>query len=371
MRLKSYFADTVEEALRQARNEMGAEAMLVNSKRSAPEAKHLGAYEVVCATEAELNSDCTAVNGIHNRPNAAPPIDKLSSEVSELRQQMQRLARMLARSGSEGMAGIASDPERSRAFARLSDAEVDADLAHEIVTSIRGECSDDTLRAKLVSIIRTNHQLGACGAASRMVALVGPPGAGKTTTLVKLAFQFGVAARKSAHILTLDTYRIAAAEEVRSYAAILGIGCQVVESPANLVQAIEENRQKSLILIDTPGLCRSQMDGFLEWAEILGAHNEIDTHLVLPASMRASDLIGVAGQYGICRPDKLVFTRLDETETFGPILSLSARLDLPVSFLSRGQSIPEDLDFPSPSAIAGLVLGAQPEQRSKFGVAAA
>jgi len=371
MKLKSYFADTVEDALREARSEMGAEAMLVNSKRSAPEAKHLGTYEVVCATEGEIRSSSANAKPARNRPVAAPPIDKLSSEVSELRQQMERLARTLARSGSGGMAGIASDPDLSRAFSRLTEAELDADLAYEVVAGIGPGISDEALRARLGSVVQVNCELGCSGAESRIVALVGPPGAGKTTTLVKLAVQYGIAARKSSQILTVDTYRVAAAEELRSYAAILGIGCQVLETPANLAQALEEHRQKNLILIDTPGLSRSEMDGFTEWAEFLASYPGIDTHLVLPASMRTNDLKRMAAQYAICNPGKLLFTRLDETETFGPILSQSVRMNKPVSFLSRGQRIPEDLDVASADLILDLVLGSQTLQQSQFGTAAA
>src|SRR5690349_15353941 len=100
MKLKSYFADTVEEAISLARREMGADAMLVNSKRSGAEAKHLGDYEVVCATDTEPLP--AIVPGASNpaRPAVTPPMDRLSEDVSELRQQMERLARSLARSGA-------------------------------------------------------------------------------------------------------------------------------------------------------------------------------------------------------------------------------------------------------------------------------
>src|SRR5450755_744211 len=118
MRLKSYFADTVEEAISLAKREMGTDAMLVNSKRSGAEAKHLGAYEVVCATDTELLP--AVAEPQRARLIAAPPMDRLSQDVSELRQQMERLARSMARSGA-GMAGIAADPELSAAFAMLTD----------------------------------------------------------------------------------------------------------------------------------------------------------------------------------------------------------------------------------------------------------
>ena len=175
------------------------------------------------------------------------------------------------------------------------------------------------------------------------MALAGPPGCGKTSALVKLAVRYGVAARKPVQILSADTHRIGAAEELRSYASILGIGFQVLNSPAALRPALQECCHKDLVLIDTAGLARSEMEIAEEWAEALTADRNIETHLVLPASMRAADLKRVAGQYSIFQPHKLLFTRLDETETVGPILSLSIRLQKPISFFSSGQRIPEDL----------------------------
>src|ERR1700675_3889746 len=106
MRIKSFFADTIEEAIQRAHREMGPEAMLVNSKTAATESRHLGAYEVVCAVAAESRPQVLPSHRVESSP-ASPPVDKLSQEVSELKQQMERLALALSRSGA-GMAGIAS-----------------------------------------------------------------------------------------------------------------------------------------------------------------------------------------------------------------------------------------------------------------------
>ena len=369
MRLKSYFADTIEEAISQARREMGPDAMLVNSKRSGTEARHLGIYEVVCAGETEARPDEAA--GARSRTRAAdPPMDRLSQDVTELKHQMERLALTLARSGG-GMAGIASDPELSRIFAQLTDADLYADLAYEVVGRMTAPFTPETLRTELGSLINVDSELGCPGGSARIVAVAGPPGAGKTTTLVKLALQHGVNSRKRSQILTLDTFRIAAADELQSYAAILGIGCEVLETTAALAQALEEHRDKDLILIDTPGLANGEMDGFEEVAHFLSGYPGMDTHLVLPASMRTSDLRLAAQRYEVFGPRKLLFTRLDETETFGPILSQSVRMGKPISYFSRGQRIPEDLERATRDVILDMVLQAAPAGASRFGVAAA
>jgi flagellar biosynthesis protein FlhF len=389
MKLKSFFANTIEEAIRLARHELGPEAMLVNSKRTGVEARHLGFYEVVVCGEAPETGPVDLTRGQEQaqaegkeqgsrewskdwpRPAAALlPVDKLSQDVSELKQRMEKLALTLARSG-RGTAGLAFDPELSRAFTALSDAELDTELAYDVVGKLTSPIPEGALRAEVAKLVSVDPQLGSNGGPKRAVALVGPPGCGKTSVLVKLAVQYGLTAGKSVQVLTTDTYRIAAAEELRSYAAILGIGCQVVETPSALAQALEEFRQKDLILIDTPGLCRSEMEGSDDLARLLATHPNVETHLVLSASMRAADLRRVSDQYSIFGPGKLLFTRLDETETYGPILSQSVRMRRPVSFLSRGQRIPEDLEPATSDLLLDLILRPLALGERKFEVVAA
>jgi len=371
MRIKSFFANTIEEAIRQARDELGPEAMLVNSKRTAVEAHHLGAYEVVVCGD---TLDCAPPDPEHNRDGrpavSSPAGDQLSRDVSELKQQMEKLALTLARSGS-GMASIAFDAELSRAFTLLTDAELDTGLAYDVVSRSSSPGSRDILRGELAKLTKVEAHLGCPGAPSRVAALVGPPGSGKTSALVKLAVAYGVTARKPVQLLTTDTYRIGAAEELRSYASILGIGFQVVETPAALAQAIDESRHKDLVLIDTPGLSRNEAEILEDWARVLAAHPSIDTHLVLPASMRTTDLKRIAGQYGIFQPRKLLFTRLDETETLGPVLSLSVRMEKPISFFCCGQRIPEDIEPASVDALLDVILGQRAAPESRYGVMAA
>jgi flagellar biosynthesis protein FlhF len=369
MKLKSYFADTIEEAISLARREMGPEAMLVNSKRSNAEARHLGAYEVVCA--ADVEPQIVERDRARGLPGSnTPPIDKLSQDVSEIKHQMERLALTLARS-SAGMAGIASDPELANAFARLTAAELDADLAYDLIGKIGAPFRPDVLREELGRLLTIDAELGRTGPHPPIVALVGSPGSGKTTTLVKLAVQYGVASRKATQILTVDTLRVGASDQLRSYAAILGVGFQVLETTTALARALDEHRQKDLILIDTPGLALNESEAFEDLADFLSTHPAIDTHLVLPASMRTGDLKRVARQYEIFKPAKLLFTRLDETETFGPILSQSVRSGKPISFLTRGQRIPEDLEEADKDSILNMVLKPEAFSERHFGTAAA
>jgi flagellar biosynthesis protein FlhF len=189
--------------------------------------------------------------------------------------------------------------------------------------------------------------------------------------VVKLAARYGLASRKPAQIVSADVYRIAAADQLRSLAAILGIGCDVVETPVALAQALEEHRGKELIFIDTPGLARSEMEDGADLARLMAAHPEIDAHLVLPASMKPADLARVIDRYEMFRPTKLLFTRLDETGCYGALISEAARRSLPISFLATGQQIPDDLEPATKERLTAVVLGASiAETKHSLGAAA-
>ncbi len=369
MKLKSYFAASVESALNTAHQELGPEAMLVDSRRTSVEARHLGEYEVVCAVfppapaNAPLADAEEAPQPAFLQHLRAPGLEKLSQEVHDLKRSMERMAMTINRS-SAGVSNLRANPELAEAYARLTTAEVDSALAHEIVSKLApqlqvGSNAESMLAEALEEMLAVDPRLGRPGAARIITALVGPPGAGKTTTLVKLAAIYGLTTRKPTQIITMDTHRVAAAEQLRTYAAILGVGFQIVDTTTALAQALEEHRQKDLVLIDTPGFGAKDMEDAHDIARFLSTHPDIDVQLVLPASLRASDLKRVVETYEIFRPAKLLFTRMDETQTFGPILNLVVNTGKPVSFLCNGQQVPEDFGIAKKSLLADLILGQQ------------
>ena len=138
----------------------------------------------------------------------------------------------------------------------------------------------------------------------------------------------------------------------------IGAGFQTVETPGGLSQALEEHQRKNLILIDTPGYSPGEMELALDLAAFITTQPGVDTHLVLSCTTNSTDLISMAERYSMFRPAKLAFTRLDETEAYGTILNEAARTRLPISFLSKGQRIPEDLEPATKGGILDLVLGA-------------
>jgi flagellar biosynthesis protein FlhF len=347
MKLKSYFSGSVEAATELARTELGEEALLVNARPATPEAKHLGAYEVVFGVPPREVAIAPSPAASAAPDRAAP--DRLTQDITDLKREIERLMQCLR--GGRAFAPAPPEPsaDELELYPKLLAAELDPMLAQAVV---QGKPFEE--------LFEVDATLGLTGAELGVVALIGPPGVGKTTALVKLAANYGLPSRRPAHILSVDVYRVAAADQLRSLASILGIGCEVVETPAALAQALEGLRNKDLVLIDTPGLAANEMEDGAELAALLASHAEIDTHLVLSASMKPADMARVIERYEIFRPKKLLFTRLDETSRYGALVSEAARRSLPISFLTCGQQIPEDIEPASKARLKELILGAEP-----------
>jgi flagellar biosynthesis protein FlhF len=387
MKIKSYFAGSVEAAIKQAKQELGEDAMLMNSRKSMPEARHLGEYEVVFAST--LNSEQRDVPaglptklgpGTETRFDTKPeitseprmsfqlpvmPPDRLAEEIADLRKQMERMAAMFNRGASVAASNLLASPILARLFSSLIANDIHSEVAQSIVSGLRSrvdivkpEVARRGLCEEVASRCRVEATLGSSQGARRIVALIGPPGAGKTTSLVKLAVAYGLAVRRPTQLLTFDLERIAAADQLHTFAAILGVGFQTLElTPDSLSLALEEHRKKDLILIDTPGYGPKDMENAVNLAGSFAKHPEIDIHLVLSASMKPADLSAVVDRFAVFHPHKLLFTRLDETQTFGSILNEASRTGKPVSFLCGGQQIPDDLEAATEHRIADLLIG--------------
>src|SRR5579871_823458 len=287
MKLKSYFAESVDAALSQASRDLGPDAVLLNSRRTNADHKQLGEYEVVCGVTNEPPSDPGSTAPHADAAAKTDDLDQLAHEILGLRQQIERLSLTYSRS-SASMSALAENPELLKVFMTLTDAGLEGELAHEVIRCMRPETSLDSARAALADLITIDSGIGKLNSDQCVCALIGPPGSGKTTALVSMAVRFSVAVRKPCQILTLDLHRVAAAEQLRTYAAILGVGFQLVETPAAFAQTLKSIGSQYIILIDTPGLSRAEMEYGSELARIFSKFPEIDTHLVLPASMQSA-----------------------------------------------------------------------------------
>lgn len=195
---------------------------------------------------------------------------------------------------------------------------------------------------------------------SKMVYFVGPTGVGKTTTIAKIASKFSVEGKKKVALLTTDTYRIAAAEQLRTYANILEVPFRVIYSTDEMEQALIDYRGYDFILVDTAGHSpqnvtqREAMNTFLHAVD---GRVEKEVFLVLSATTKHRDLISIADTYSAMTDYKLIFTKLDETTTLGNLLNLRLHTGASLSYVTCGQNVPDDIEVFNPQKTVKQLLG--------------
>ena len=194
----------------------------------------------------------------------------------------------------------------------------------------------------------------------KVVFFIGPTGVGKTTTIAKLASKFSVVEKKKVALLTADTYRIAAAEQLRTYADILEVPCRVIYSDEEVEQALRDFKDYDYIMVDTAGHShqnekqRENMNSIIHSADGLA---EKEVYLVLSATTKYRDLISIADTYSKLTDYKLIFTKLDETTTLGSLLNLRLYTGASISYVTDGQNVPDDISEFSPQKTVKLLLG--------------
>ena len=214
----------------------------------------------------------------------------------------------------------------------------------------------DALHSLCLEQIRVSGPLLDATNDYKVAMFVGPSGAGKTTTIVKLAAHYRLEENRSVALITLDTCRMAAIEHLRMYANVLGVPFETAQTTADVVEGIRRHRKANLILIDTPGFGPHEAARLMNLGQLKDQYGSIETHLVLSAATRMQDLRRTVVRHDACAPSRLLFTKLDETEEYGNLFELAHQTALPLSYWSNGQRVPEDLELAESARLADLLL---------------
>lgn len=250
-------------------------------------------------------------------------------------------------------------------YAHLIDVDVEESVARELCLELAAhaapaQLADDTLRQDLLirtiaSRITTVPPHAAEPGQRQVIALVGPTGVGKTTTIAKLAANAQLHEGLKVGLITVDTYRVAAVEQLRTYAEIMGLPLKVVMSPAEMHRALEELKGVDRVLIDTAGCSPSDGAKLNELREILVAAAPDDLALVLSVVSGQRLLRSTAQAYADLPYTSLVLTKLDEVSAPGSILTAHREFKAPIRYLTTGQNVPRDIESADPHRLAELI----------------
>lgn len=253
-------------------------------------------------------------------------------------------------------------------YNKMIDNEVYEKYANEIIEEIDKNCKADVtmdfmlseIYQKMILKLGKPYVMEDNGNGPRVIFFVGPTGVGKTTTIAKIASSFRVEQRKKVALLTADTYRIAAAEQLRTYANILEVPFRVVYTAKEIASTIEDFREYDYILVDTTGHSpnnEAQCENMGDLINSVETTATKEVFLVLSASTKYRDLMKIADTYKEIADYKLIFTKLDETSTLGNIYNLKMYTGAPLSYVTCGQNVPDDIENFNPQATVKQLLG--------------
>lgn len=263
-----------------------------------------------------------------------------------------------------GLPGITvSKPQKDLSidgiYQHLLESDVDVRYATQWLEEYKSETRGRPFSAWLGERLRCAASDSSSAMGGRKVMLLGPTGVGKTTTIAKLAAIQALWEHRDVLLLTSDTYRIAAVDQLRTYAKILGVPIEVIFEAENFSEIMENHASKELILLDTAGRGQKDRKNLEAFETLYSAFQPEAVHLVLAANMKYKDMLDVVERMSIVPVTHVIFTKLDETVSYGSLCNILELLGRPVSFFTTGQNVPNDIEVASGNRLAGLLMGEQ------------
>jgi flagellar biosynthesis protein FlhF len=212
------------------------------------------------------------------------------------------------------------------------------------------------LAETLAGLVKCSGSLRMKKSGPRIMAIVGPTGVGKTTTIAKLAAMHALNRGASVAMVTTDNFRVGAIEQLKTYAKIMDLPLEVVATSQELAKVLARHADKDLILIDTAGRSHKDAERIEELKGYLECHPGIEAYLCMSATTRSRELDEIVATFGVLPISRFLFTKLDESESFGCIVNTHLKHKLPISYFTTGQKVPEDIEVATSRKLAALVI---------------
>lgn len=394
MLIKKFQGASEQEALQLAKQELGKDVIITHIKKINPKGIYRLFRKPVVEITAAVDEDtlfekknafqtigAEAIRQEQQKKNAFDVRIMQEENQSSIEQKLDSLQNMLEKQlKDQSQAATAAEKEETAQeeqnaamicvqmiYNQLIANEVEEVYANKIIgeieQSIKPDASVDnilsTIYQKLVLKLGQTKTLEVEDGKTKFIFFIGPTGVGKTTTIAKLASSLKLGKKAKVALFTADTYRIAAVDQLRSYATILNIPLRVIYSETEMQEAMEDFKGYDIVLIDTAGRShknREQRDD-IEKLIYSVPEEQRDIYLVLSATTKYRDLVKITETYSEIAKYSLVFTKLDETGCIGNILNVKMMTGAPLSYSTFGQNVPDDISKINPQTIAKQLLG--------------
>ncbi|HQO95993.1 MAG TPA: flagellar biosynthesis protein FlhF [Sedimentibacter sp.] len=401
MKVKRYVGETAQEAMQKVKSDLGRDAIILNTRKIRKKglaglfSKPL--IEVVATIDNDISSGARANNArnehtietnefikelnenLQGQKNSLKDNTKKHSHADEkelIQQDFMEIKNML----NKVYDAVKVDYENTKLsdvvkkyLKTLEDNEVDKVIVNEIKEKLmetldsEKQQSDAIVRNTVYNIlmkyVKEPEPFSFAGG-KKVIIVIGPTGVGKTTTLAKLAANMVLNEKKRVGLITSDTYRIAAVEQLKTYSEIIGVPLSIIYTPGEILNAIESYADKDLILVDTAGRSHKDKYQLMELKTLIKSSINYEVYLVISATTKFSDCIEIIKNYSFLDDYKLLFTKLDETSAFGVILNVAYITKKPISYITTGQSVPDDIEIADNGKIINCLLGDKLYERS-------
>lgn len=379
MRIRTYVADNVQEAFYKVKSDMGKDAVILQTKWI-KKGGFLGFFsksmvEVVAANDISMKQEPVQkpmlspvlpnIGKFENKPKFED-LENIRSDINEVKEMIKDLHK------DQKMANDSDDfhlpSSLSSFYGRMISMQIDAEIAKDIITNCisslsKNDIDDDdtnvyhTVKDEITLRMGRTAPIELTDGNRSIVAFVGPTGVGKTTTIAKLAAGFSLYRGKRVAMITADTFRVGAIEQLRLYGELLEIPVQTIYNTDDARRIMDELKDYDLILVDTTGTSPSNKMQIKKTKGLLDAISPTDVHMVISAATKDQDMDEILNSYKEMHYSKLLVTKLDETRTYGTILNAIKMTNCPLSYITSGQNVPDDIEIASSEKIAEMILG--------------
>ncbi|MDR1539931.1 MAG: flagellar biosynthesis protein FlhF [Clostridiales bacterium] len=386
MRIKKFEARTEQEAIEKVKNELGLDALILNIRKTKPRGlfslfrkpmvEVTAAYEDKEAKQKRMEEQqAAATKEVMEAKEAKLAQERIHSLEKKLQTQEDLLAKLMSQlSIAEQMNqtyGLRKYDNRliQLFYDTLVDQGVTPEIAEKVLEDANSIDDETKIDIELVSKIVYNTIIRILGPAqpiepvktkrTRFIVFMGPTGVGKTTTIAKISSILMLYHNLKVGLITADTYRIAAIEQLKTYAEILGLDVDVIYNSQDLENHLDPiiDEENDVVLIDTAGRSHRNRENFKELGELLALVPDSTKLLCLSLTTKYEDLLSIANAYSTLTDFMLVFTKLDETLCLGSILNICYLTGKKLTYITNGQNVPDDIEIAHPETITKALLG--------------
>ncbi|KAB3535864.1 flagellar biosynthesis protein FlhF [Alkaliphilus pronyensis] len=385
MKVKKFYVYNNREAIIKIRAELGPDAVILHQKKV--KQKGLFGYfkkpmiEVVAAIEdtqapkpievkkepkeflIKKPEDVLRERVEQKQPDKSQPIKPVAKdEILEIKDMLYSVLKKVNNDDINDIIKRTENKELANIYSCLKDNEIEDHILEEILNQLSESIREDKIidsKEALINRLKKivdHYIIDNKKPSSKVIFFVGPTGVGKTTTIAKLAAHYSINEGKKIGFISADTYRIAAVEQLKTYSDILSIPVEVIYNPDEIHDAIEKLKSHDIIMIDTAGRSHKNHKQVDELKELLNQVMEKETYLVVSCTSKNKDIKEIINTYSFIDNYKIIFTKIDEATTYGTIINTAVETQKPISYITTGQSVPDDIEIMSVDKVVSLLM---------------